>query len=105
MPPAKIEVVGLLIFGVPDDLRLGYACARPRPETGRDRLRDFLLHVEDCTQTSVVALRPQLKSVRDIREPHRDPQLIARAAHAAIEHRRHLKLVADRFQIITLATE
>ena len=78
---------------------------RRRPfETRGNGFRDLLLDVEDPTQTSVVALRPQLIAVRDVGEAHH-AQLIARPAHAAVEHRGDLQLLADRLQVVGFAAE
>ena len=61
-----------------------------------DRARDLVLHVEDVLQLAVVALGPELEAVARVDQLHGDADAVARAAHAALEHRRDAELVGDR---------
>src|SRR5262249_12935653 len=65
MPPAQIEMVSLLIFRVPHDVRLRRAIVEQRSaETRGNGFRDLLLEVENIAQAPVVAVRPQLIPIR-----------------------------------------
>ena len=53
----------------------------------------------------VVGLRPEMEAVRRLHELRRDAHVVARLAHAPLEQRRHVELLADDAQVLVLALE
>ena len=57
------------------------------------------------SSSPVVGLRPEVEAVRHLHELRRDPHLAPRLAHAPLEQRRHVELLADDPQVLVLALE
>ena len=104
MPAAQIEVIGLLVAGVPDDARNGIPDQADTQALG-DCPGDLILDVEDVFDIAIVALGPDLIAVGDVREPDGDAQAIAGAPYAAVQHCRDVQLLADGGQIVAAAAE
>ena len=70
-----------------------------------DGARDLVLHGEDVAHVAVVALRPELMSLRGVDELRRDAQARARLAYAAVEHEARAELLADAAHVQVAALE
>ncbi len=66
---------------------------------------DLVLDSEHVGELAVVGLRPQVIAVGRVDELRGDADLIARLAHAALEHGGDVQLVRDVAHILVLALE
>jgi hypothetical protein len=70
-----------------------------------NRPGDLVLDVEDVDDFTVVALRPELKARLDLAQLHRDADPAARPPDAAAEYSRHVQLLADGLQVVTVSPQ
>jgi hypothetical protein len=92
--PLQIVVVGF------ERLRLRARGGRAlRPEhlhlqRPLNRRRDLLVNSKDVRELAFIALRPEMTSVGDVNELHRDADTTPRLADAALQHLAHVEQLA-----------
>src|SRR5512137_1803298 len=106
-PLAALEpqVVRLQVRGALLDQRYISAQAQLRQQRTRDLVRNIILDLEDVLHLAVVALREEMKPALHINQLRRDPQLLPRAPHAALEHMPDMQRAADLLHARALARE
>ena len=95
----QIPIVGFRYRrrGVLDQAPLG---GRERcTELGDDLQRDHLLQLEGVLDFAVVSLGPDVLVAAAVDQLQREPQVVADAAHRALEDQRHVERVGDLAQI------
>ena len=82
-------------------------CARAQPlsKRVRYRVRNLVLYGEDVCQLPVEAAAPELIAIGGVHQLRRDADPIFGAAHASLEHRRHMELLSERAQVDLLPLE
>ena len=91
-------------------LGIGRACLRRRAEQRDLELldhvgRDLVLDREDVVELAVVGLRPQVRVGAGLDQLRRDPYRVARLAHRAFQHVRHVQRARDLRDSDLLALE
>ncbi len=101
-PEAELYASTLPVYGL--DQRRGLT-GELRDERRRDGLRDLILDGEHVCQSPVVALGPEVETVRDADQLRGDAQAVVHPTHASLEHRLHAEFVPDPAQILRPALE
>ena len=100
MPPLKKRVMCRKLGRIARRLR-----GQPYLERRSDRLRDLVLDGEHIVQFAVVALRPEVITVRRVDQLRRDANAIARSPHAPLEDRSNAKSLPDLRDVLFLSAK
>ena len=93
--PAQVVVVGLQVLGRLARDRLLFLRRQGDAQRLRDAARDLVLDGEHVLELAVVALGPRRVAGAGLDELRRDPEAVAGAADAPLEHVRRVELLAD----------
>ncbi len=93
------QFVGLDIARHPRDESLAGAKRERHLQAIGDGTGNLVLDVEDVLQLAIVAVRPELESVRRVHELHGHAHPIARSADAALQDRGNAQFAGDLLKI------
>ena len=99
------QFVGLGVVGVALEHRGTFLAEQLQLQGRHDRQGDLVLQLEDIAHLAVVALRPHLIAIGCVDQLHGDPEAIAGAPDAAVEHAGDAEGLRDSADIDRLALE